>query len=178
MFVDRCFFYIENNRIVSQYFEIEWMEELTYAFRNTVVYAIESNVPKKHLPATDVTSSSQYRDIRDMNVFSVKYPKTNLNFYQYWNTVIKNIYEEADEIPGLFSYLYLNCLSADDIDATLKYNCFYDIYYNPKKKYNSVALTLIALKLLIKQNKLDYLRDMNKFMYWYYCNVDTMLIKR
>lgn len=178
MFVDRCFFYIEDNRIVSQHFEMEWLEDLTYAFKNSVVYAIEHNVPKKHLPATDVTSSSQYRDIRDLNIFKVKYPNTNMNFYQYWNTVVIGIYAEADEIPGLYSYLYLNCLTSEDVAATLRYNCFYDIYYNPLKKYNSVALTLIALRLLKEQNKLDYLADIDKFMYWYYCNVGTMVIKR
>jgi hypothetical protein len=42
---------------------------------------------------------------------------------------------------------------------------------------NTIARSSIALKLLVKQRKLGYLKDMNQFMYWYYCNIGTMVIK-
>lgn len=62
--------------------------------------------------------------------------------------------------------------------AILRYNCFYDIYNNPDKVLESAALAYIAWKLLVLQNKADYLTDPVKFMYWFLVNTSVMKIKK
>lgn len=178
MYAKRCYYYIEDKRIVRQEFELEWFENMSYQQKDLAVYNIEKNIPIRYGPATDVSGSSQYRDIRDLSIFKLQSKQNGMNFYKFWNDLVLQKSPMAKDIPGLFAFMYLSTLDAYDRNAILRYNCFYDIYNNPDKNIESVSLTYIAWKLLVSQNKIDYLRDPNKFLYWFMVNTDVMVIKK
>ena len=47
---------------------------------------------------------------------------------------------------------------------------FFDMFHNPDKVDTCNAKALAILQLLSSQGKLDYIEDMNKFLWWYWVN--------
>lgn len=178
LYTKRCYYYLENKNIVRQEFELEWFEDMDYNKKNLAIYNIERAIPAKYCPAAEVSNCSQYRDIREMSIFKLESKIRGVNFYRYWNDVVLKRNSEAKNIPGMFTYMYLVTLNGDERNTILQYNCYYDIYNNPDKNIESVALAYIAWKLLVAQNKADYLLEPVKFMYWFYINASTMIIKK
>lgn len=178
LYAKRCYYYLEDKNIVRQEFELEWFDSMNYNQKQIAVYNIEKAIPLKYGPATDVSGSSQYRDIRDLSIFKLQSKRRGMNFYQYWNEIVMKRSPVAKDIPGMFCFMYLSAMDCDDRNAILRYNCFYDIYNNPDKVLESAALAYIAWKLLVLQNKADYLADPVKFMYWFLVNTSVMKIKK
>ena len=71
---------------------------------------------------------------------------------------------------GVYDFMYLKRINNKMLKYILSFDGYFDIYFNPDRKVVSPAKSIAMLRLLIKQNKTDYLQDLQKFMYWYYIN--------
>lgn len=115
----------------------------------------------------DVSSSSIDSFGKSLNVYNVK-DVTGMSIVDSWKVL--DAQTQMILPPGTHDILYLKCLNEKQMIRALSAGSFYDIFYNQDKKVTSAAKCCAVLQLLWKQNKLDYIDDVNKFLWWYWIN--------
>ena len=118
----------------------------------------------------EVSDKDKYLDLssnswiaRQLSMFNVKDEDGN-SVYDIW----KGLYEvPKEDIPlGMFELIYILCLSKEQLKLALSINAITDSKYNNIK----VMRAIMAVNLLYKQRKIDYITNIKKFLYWYWAN--------
>lgn len=164
----RCVYFVENNTIYKKTVEVHWDPNNLKLNKVLCSKEIYEKVPKEFLPTLDVSSSSIMFVGNKLSVYNVKDDSGN-NVRQMWDTLSKH--PDKDYFPpGAYELLYLHSLSENQFYTAITKKSFYDIYHNPTTHKPSASKALASLLLLNSQGKLDYIMDMQKYMYWYMMN--------
>lgn len=99
---------------------------------------------------------------KKLSMFNVK-TKEGQSIYELWTGLQEEVKEE---ITGFCEYIYILALNDEQIKLALSINAITD------SKYNNIRVmrAILAINLLYKQRKIDYLRTPEKFLYWYWAN--------
>lgn len=164
----RCIFFVQDNMLYKKTVEATWdMSALEYSkvvCGDDIFKQAHSDIQ----PCIDVSSNSVIQNGRCLNVYNVKNSK-GATFRQTMEFVQQGT--DVDKYPdSCYDLIYLRLLTDRQVRIALSAKSFYDIYYNPDKTKFSPAKALAMLQLLYKQNKLDYIEDIEKFVWWYYIN--------
>lgn len=164
----KCIFFVKDNTLYTKTVEAIWdIKAIDYS-KEVCGESIFSMAEHFMQPCIDVSSNSKLRQGSVLNVYNVK-NSNGVNFIKHLEVM------QADPIAkrypdSCYDLVYLRLLNEKQVRFALSAKSFYDIYYNPDKSHFSVAKALAVLQLLYKQNKLDYLEDTEKFVWWYYIN--------
>lgn len=173
MWVKRSGFYIENKELCRKDVWIEWNMDTPKEDLYIYIGRIKEALGFELNPIVDTTA------------YSTNYLGKKLN--PYWNKIDNEpcikVYEDFKSkcdaeglVPGVFEYLYYLALDDSSLRFIQSMKCFTNIFYNPDKSDVCEAQSCALLKLLILQNKLDYIRDIDNLIYWCYCNIGIMNI--
>lgn len=120
--------------------------------------------------ADTVQSEEGYLDLSSdswiankLSMFNVKDDK-GTSVYELWKPFRDAKIEE--EFLGLYEYVYILCLNEEQLKLALSVNAITD------SKYNNIRVmrAIMAVNLLYKQRKINYLLSPKKFSYWYWAN--------
>lgn len=164
----RCIYFIRNNQMYVRTVEVDWDKDAIEVSKTLCQSAIDNAVLPFMEPCVDVSSASRIYQARSLATCYVK--DSN-------GTTVKDIWKRLDAgvdreflPPGCYDLLYITSLNEAQVSYALSQSSFYDTFHNPEKSSACNAKALAALQLLFKQNKVDYIEDMNKFLWWYYVN--------
>lgn len=167
--VKRCGYYLVGNHIHCKEILIPWEDDKQVCRLYPTMFA--EKLGKDLYPMTDTTSYATSFNGKNLSVY-----KKELNGHKL--TQFTDKLKESEYVPGLFEYLYITSLTTEDIQFIRRTKCFFNIFQNPDKQKFSEALACVTYKCLEQQNKLDYLSDKEKFVYWSMMNIGTMEIER
>ena len=166
--MQRGIYFVYKDQLYRKTVEVPWDKECTKSSRLLASQELFNNVPDFAQPSLEISGNAPTKLTKSYNIFAVK-SDTGSSLKEVWNTLDKC--REAEFLPpGSKELLYLRRLDEKQAMGALAINSFYDVYFNVKNKTGSPAIALCALQLLYKQNKLDYLDDMNKFLHWFWIN--------
>lgn len=162
----RVIYFEKDNILYQKRIEMSQVDGYAYLDKTSVSNAILDKSLDVPQPCIDVSSNT--RHMRELSFYNVKSDK---------GVAVKDLWDSISSCkdieflpPGSYELIYLKNLTERQIMIILNTGSFYDIYYNPTSNKGSVARACACLKLLAKQHKLDYILDMNKFLWWYYAN--------
>lgn len=165
--VKREIYFVNHGQLFKKSVEVTWDNDSMILNREVASAEVFSNSPSWLQPCVDVSSGS-ISLFRTLSIYQVK-DESNNSVSDLWKLLDGS--KDVDMLPpGAYDLIYLSNLSERQVQVALSVRSFYDIYYNSSKKKTSPAKALCALQMLYYQNKLDYLADMNKFLYWYFIN--------
>ena len=109
----------------------------------------------------DLSSNSKLS--RELSIFNVK-DSDGVSIYELWKPFQKVKIEE--QLLGFYEYMYIMCLNKEQLQIALSINAITD------SKYNNIRVmrAIMAVNLLYKQRKINYLLAPEKFLYWYWAN--------
>lgn len=117
-----------------------------------------------------VSSEEGYLDLssdswiaKKLSMFNVK-AEDGTSVYDMWKELDK--IKKDGFVDGLYEYVYIQCLTEEQLKLTLSVTAVTDSIYNNIRLMRSI----ISASLLYKQRKIDYLFDIDKFLYWYWAN--------
>lgn len=161
--VKRCAYYVDKNQIFRKEFTVPWHEDTKEYYSYNTVFRDKLGVDL--CPCSDTTYYATSMNGKNLSLFS--------NRREHIRSVIDE-QKQLGYIPGLLEYLYISTLTKDDVNFILYNKSFYNIFQNPDKQPFSEAVACATLKCLVQQNKLDYIRDKHKFLYWAYVNISII----
>lgn len=164
----RYIFFTKDNQLYQKTIDAIWDGE---AFEYSKI-ACSDDIFKQSTseiqPCIDVSSNSPIPLGNNLNVYNVRNDE-NLSFKQLYDKIQQG--SDVDKYPdSCYDLLYLRLLNERQVRYALSVKSFYDIYYNPDKAKFTPAKALAVLQLLYSQDKLDYIYDTEKFVWWYYVN--------
>lgn len=173
MWVKRSGFYVKDKELYRKDVWVDWNLETPKDYMYIYTGKIKDALGYDLYPIVDTTS------------YSPNYLGKKLN--SYWNKIngvpCINMYNDWKEqcdpdgnVQGVFEYIYYLALDESNLNFIKSINCFSNMFYNPDKNNTCDAKACAILKLLIQQNKLDYINNIEKLMYWTYCNTAIMNI--
>lgn len=164
----REIYFVRNNQLFKKTVEVTWDKDSNEVNKRICSEELFKAALPFMQPCVDVSSASPLYNSRGLCTFFVKDENGN-PVSKLWE--ILDGHKDRDFLPpGSYDLIYLKSLTYQQIAYALSKGSFYDIYFNSKKKKTSSAKALAVLQLLYQQNKLDYIGDMNKFLYWYWIN--------
>lgn len=166
--VKRGIYFVRDNQLFVKTVEIPWDKESMEVNKTYGSEEIFKQALPVMQPCVDVSHASALRATKQLSVYNVV-DSNGRKIKESWDMLDNS--KEVDFLPpGSYDLLYLSSLNEFQFRYALSVGSFYDTYFNPDKKKSSPAIACAALQLLYKQNKVDYLNDMNKFLHWYYVN--------
>lgn len=160
----RCFYFVEDNKIIEQWVDISWNEGFTKEAKQSYIrQAEELALDKYQIVIQDVTTASPNERARMLSPYFVKCSPTE-TVEEAWPKFKK---AAGRFVPGLFDFVYLSCILRDEYEYILSIDGFIDIFHNPEKKMNTQAKSLCVLQLLLKNNKTELFNDIDSFVTWY-----------
>lgn len=101
---------------------------------------------------------------KQLSIFNVRTAQSKTNVF----TLMKPLYAiDKDTIPlGFMEYVYITCLTEFQMKLALSLGTVTNSKYNCQYQMRGI----MALRLLYRQRKLDYLNSVEKFLYWYWGN--------
>lgn len=164
----RCIYFVKDNTLYKKTVSVHWDTNNLELNKLICSKEIYDQIDKELLPTLDVSSTSRMFVGTKLNIYNVK-DDSNNSVKQMWDTLKKH--PDCEYFPpGAFELLYLHSLTEEQFTYAITRKSFYDIYHNPKTHNPTASKALASLVLLNGQNKLDYIMDMEKFMYWYMMN--------
>lgn len=164
----RCIYFVRNNTLYKKTVGVHWDSENLEYSKFICSKEIYEQAPRDLLPCLDVSSTSSMFVGKQLNIYHVVDDAGN-KVRALWDTLNDCGNKELFP-PGAYELLYLKSLSKQQFYHAITKKSFYDIYHNPNTHNPTASKALAALQLLESQNKLDYLHDMQAFMYWYMIN--------
>ena len=162
--ITRVIYFEKDNILYQKVIDLEAdINEIDKVSLSTIMLDNSVNIPQ---PCIDISSNA--RHMRELSPYNVKCV-TGQNIKEMWDSLDK-CRDKKDLPPGSHELLYIKSLSERQAYIILNTGSFYDVYYSPRGDKGSPAKACACFKLLAKQNKLDYILDMNKFLWWYYAN--------
>lgn len=158
--VKRCAYYVDKNFVYRKEFMIPWSEDKKEWYSYNRLFL--DNLGKDLSPCSDTT------------FYATSMNGKNLSLFKDGREQLREIIDKQSYVPGIFEYFYISTLSKDDIRFIVYNKSFYNIFQNPDKQPFSEALACATLKCLINQNKLDYLKDKQKFLHWAFINISCI----
>jgi len=163
----RFVYFDYKNTMYCKTVDVTWDRDCMAVNRALCNKEIYESIPTQFKPAMVIDSYSY------SNIAKTLIP----NKLTFEGRVIKDVWNEFARCtdvsvlpPGVPEYFYMNALSAKQICFALSIKSCYDLYFNEETQIGSSSRALIACKMLVNQNKLDYLYDVDKFLYWYFVN--------
>ncbi len=164
----RCIYFVRNNQLYKRTANVEWdMDDLETSVRNCNIAFNELLLPFME-PCINVSTGSEVSITRNMATCFVK-DDDGSTVKSLWKKLDLSIGMEFIP-PGAHDLLYITSLSEEQVLYTLGMSSFCDSFHNPDKYPTCSAKALASLKLLYMQNKVEYIEDMNKFLWWYWAN--------
>ena len=161
----RVIYFEKDNILYQKRVDIPWGETDSID-RTEVSNSILNESAGIPHPCIDVSSSA--RHMKELSVYNVKdangHPIKDL-----WD-MLGRCKDSEYLPPGSYELIYIKNLTERQIMIILNTGSFYDVYYNPDTLKGSPAKACACVKLLAKQNKLDYVLNPNTFLWWYYAN--------
>ena len=162
----RAIYFIKDNTLYEKRIEVPWEKECSKVNRIVSKIILDNSKDIPH-PCLDLSSSSGYT--KELSLYNIKSNKGQ-SVKELWDT-LDNSKDIELMPPGFHELIYIASLNERQLNLILCGGSFYDIYFNPTNKHRgSIARACACLKLLYKQNKLDYVLDYNMFLWWYYAN--------
>lgn len=164
----RCIFFTQNNLLYCKTVDAIWDKDALEYSKVACGDDIFKNSFSEIQPCLDVSSNSLLSHGKQLNIYNVKNAK-GATFKQTLDFISQG--NDVDQYPDCcYDLIYLRLLTEKQVRIALSAKSFYDIFYNPDKAKFSPAKALVILQMLYKQNKLDYINDTEKFVWWYYIN--------
>ncbi len=173
MYVKRCGFYIDGNIIVRKDVYIKWNFDMSKEDRYLYANMIKKELGRDLDPIIDTTTSSTNYLGKKLSGYWNKIE--GMNTIEAYKDLLEQ-YDYAKQVPGIYEYIYYMALSESSMKFINQVKTFTNMFFNPDKVITCDALACIALKLLLMQGKFEYINDVEKLCYWFYCNVGTMRI--
>lgn len=164
----RCIFFIQDNLLYKKTVDALWDTEAVEFSKSVCGEDIFKQSTNIMQPCIDVSPNSPLKNGRSLNIYNVKNDK-GATFKQTLDFIQQE--SDADKYPdSCYDLVYIRLLTDRQVSFALSAKSFYDIYHNPDKPKFTPAKALAVLQLLYSQNKLDYIDDVEKFVWWYYIN--------
>lgn len=164
----RCIYFVKDNTLRMKTFDVSWDKNALEVSKVLGRKAWEESIEDFMRPCVDVSSASQIYQSRNLATCYVKDSK---------GETVKDIWAKLDNgvdskylPPGCHDLLYLTSLNEQQVTYALCQRSFFDMFHNPDNVHTCNAKALAVLQLLYNQGKLDYIEDMNKFLWWYWAN--------
>mgnify|MGYP007069833729 CR=1 FL=1 len=172
--VKRCLFFCVGNEVRKITTEIPWDMGAMEVNKQMYIKQVYETALPSLLPCEEVSIASPIFKNRSLCINFIKSPE-GVSIQRIWKAMDQMEIDRGTSFkPGVFEYVYLYCLTEEQVFYALHIRTFSDMFYNPDKPYHTNAIALCALQLLNKQDKLDYLEDINKFSEWFLCNIGTI----
>jgi hypothetical protein len=165
---NRCIYFVRDNQLYKRTIDVIWDKDSIDVNKIICEKEMQKIILPFMRPCVDVSSASHEYIARSLATCYVK-DKRGTAVRDTWKKLDEN--PEADILPpGAHDLIYLSNLNEQQVWYALDQNAFYDIFHNPDKQKTCSAKALATLQLLYVQNKLDYIEDANKFLWWYFIN--------
>ena len=173
MYVKRCGFYIQDNQLVRKDVWINWDMDTRKEDRYVYIGKIKDALGLELNPIVDTTSVSPNYLGKKLNAYWNKIDgESCIKVYNGW----KEKCDPDELIPGVFEYIYYTAINDANVRFIKTVKCFTNMFFNPDRQKTCEAMACALLKLLIGQNKLDYVQDVEQLVYWIYVNTNSMRI--
>ena len=169
--VKRCIYFCIGNHLRKITTEIPWDLDSMEINKRVHTELVIDTAPEFLKPCEEISIGS---DIWKSKCLSTNFVKSDdgISVQRLWKALDNiEIEKGVSSKPGLHEYIYLHCLKEEQIFYALNVRSFSDMFHNPDKTYHTNAVALCALQLLQKQDKLDYLNNINMFSEWFYVNI-------
>lgn len=168
MLVKRRGYFVFNRQLHYKDVFIEWDMDLDDESKLIYVQRVKDQLGELLRPCIDISGAT---DIKDARFLSCNFVKANQD--ESVKKMAERICQQMSidiDLPGIPDYIYLTSLRPSQLNYILHIRCFFDVFRNPDKPGINVARSCALYQMLYYQNKLDYLKDLNKFVYWCLCN--------
>lgn len=167
--VERCGFFIENDKIRKRVVNIRWdMGFNTWAKLEYIERLYKALVETGLSNILDITSANKTETkgnrLSPLNIYMLNGDSIE-DYYKAtrqdsWNYISRMLY---------FDWLYGSEVlkDVDLIDMVKKYDVFTDVFHRPNENHCTQAFACIVLKLTIKLGITEYYKDFNKFYEWH-----------
>lgn len=164
----RCIYFVRDNQLYTRTADVSWDKEAIEVSKELCRTELQKLVLPFMEPCVDVSSASGIYSARSLATCYVK---------DSHGDTVKDIWKRLDGSierdmapPGCHDLLYITSLDYKQVCYALSQKSFYDTFHNPDKSSTCNAKALASLQLLYQQGKVDYIEDMNKFLWWYFVN--------
>ena len=164
----RCIYFIKDNQLRVKTIDVDWDKDAMETSKVLCRRKIEASIEDLMLPCVDVSTASLCYRGKNVSTSFVKDSNGN-SIKDLWKLLDSRPDKEFLP-PGSYDLIYLANLNEQQIEFALSQNGFYDMFYNPDKGVTCNAKALAVFKLLVGQGKVDFIGDMNKFLWWYWVN--------
>lgn len=164
----RCIYFVRDRQLMCKTFDVDWNMDSLEVSKVLCKRELENVLEDFMRPCIDVTASSELYQGRSLATCYVKDSK-GTSVKDTWKKLDKGVDKELLP-PGCYDLLYITSLSEKQVLYALGQKSFFDMFHNPDKANTCNAKALAVLQLLSNQGKLDYIEDMNKFLWWYWVN--------
>lgn len=167
----RCIYFIKDGMLYKKTFEVSWDNDSMTVNKTFCSDYIFKQSDKFMQPCVDVSGASDIQLHKELTIFGVKDNNGN-TISKLWD-ILRNNTNQSLLPPGSYELIYLKNLNERQLNFALSVKSFYDIYHNPEKYTPTPAKALAALQLLYNQGKIDYVNNIEMFLWWYMINCDN-----
>lgn len=164
----RCIYFVKDKQLMCKTFDVDWNMDSPEVSKVLCRRELEESLEDFMRPCIDVSASSELYQGRSLATCYVK-DSNGTSVKDTWKKLDKGSDREFLP-PGCYDLLYITSLSEKQVMYALGQKSFFDMFHNPDKVDTCNAKALAVLQLLSSQGKLDYIEDMNKFLWWYWVN--------
>lgn len=155
--VKRCGYYTNGTAIFQKIVDIAWDEGFDLPAKRIYIKRMQEALGGGLFPCVDVTTASPISRAKELSPHILKYKDGN---------PVGDLYEDMG-IPGIYDFIYLNCLTEEQIRYVCQMKCVFDVFHNPVKGGWTQAHSLTVLKLAVLSGKLDLFKNPDGFITWY-----------
>lgn len=165
---ERAIYFVKHGLLFKKTVDVTWSPDCMKTNKLLCSEEIFEKSDKWLRPCIDVSYASSIYGTKRFSVYSV-HDDEDKSIKELWD-LLDNSFDSNTLPPGSKDLIYMMSLKTEDAAYALSVRSFYDSVYNPKSGGATPAIALCALQLLYHQNKMDYLTDMHKFLWWYWVN--------